>query len=142
MAGSSNDSIVKLTEDGRSDKEFEENEGDHQRAAPDTAKDRARRLRKKYAAIAAIKRSEEYHLYIAGVFSMEAVLHQVPEPTTPDPEAIVSKRHWESNMMTWRNILQIRAGKMRVADLSREKYNRIFGVWPKPADQPEISAHV
>jgi hypothetical protein len=131
MARSSDDGIVKLTEDERCDQAFEENVGDaHRQAAPETAKDKARR--KKYASVAAIKRSEEYRLYIAGEFSMEALLHHIPEPTTPDPEADVSKRQWESNMMTWRNILKICVGKMSVADLSRRAHSRIFRVWRVP----------
>ena len=129
MARSSDDGIVKLTEDERCDQAFEEKVGDaHRQAAPETANDKARRLRKRFAAVAAIKRSEEYRLYIAGEFSMEALLHHIPEPTTPDPEADVSKRKWESNRMTWRNILKICVGKMRVTDLSRLAHYRIFSV--------------
>jgi len=64
-----------------------------------------RRLRKRHAAVVAIKAMPEYHqaatLRAAGAISAEEL------PLTPDPEdTTASKRQWESSVMQWRSQLR------------------------------------
>ena len=85
--------------------------------------DEDRRLRKRNAAIKAIKEKKEYKLYLQGDFAVEGVLHQIPEPVTPDPEASSSKRDWERRIMKWRTTLKVMTGVIPFQELTNEWLN-------------------
>ena len=87
-----------------------------------------RRLRKRNAVIKAIKERREYKLYRQGDFALDAVLHEIPEPVTPDPEASSSKRDWERRIMKWRTTLKVITGVIPLQEL---KYERLQGPSPQ-----------
>lgn len=87
--------------------------------------DEDRRLRKRNAAIKAIKEKREYKLYLQGDFAVEGVLHQIPEPVTPDPKASSSKRDWERRIMKWRTTLKVMTGVIPWEELTCERLNNL-----------------
>ena len=87
--------------------------------------DEDRRLRKRNAAIKAIKETREYQLYKEGDFAFDAVLHEIPEPVTPDPEASSSKRDWERRIMKWRTTLKVMTGVIPFQALTYERLNNL-----------------
>ena len=86
-----------------------------------------RRLRKRNAAIKAIKEKKEYKLYLQGDFALDAVLHEIPEPVTPDPEASSSKRDWERRIMKWRTTLKVATGVIPLQALKNKQFRFVFG---------------
>ena len=84
-----------------------------------------RRLRKRNAAIKAIKEKREYKLYLQGDFAVEGVLHRIPEPVTPDPKASSSKRDWERRIMKWRTTLKVMTGVIPWEELTCERLNNL-----------------
>ena len=84
-----------------------------------------RRLRKRNAAIKAIKEKEAYRLYLQGDFAFDAVIEDVPEPVTPDPAASTSKRDWECQIMKWRTTLKVATGVISLQELKYERLNNL-----------------
>ena len=84
-----------------------------------------RRLRKRNAVIKAIKERREYKLYRQGDFALDAELHEIPEPVTPDPEASSSKRDWERRIMKWRTTLKVITGVIPLQELKYERLNNL-----------------
>ena len=54
-----------------------------------------------------------------------AVLHEIPEPVTPDPEASSSKRDWERRIMKWRTTLKVMTGVIPLQELTYERLNNL-----------------
>mmetsp|Transcript_89186 Transcript_89186/g.277282 ORF Transcript_89186/g.277282 Transcript_89186/m.277282 type:complete len:225 (-) Transcript_89186:36-710(-) len=70
-----------------------------------TGEDRARRLQKRRAAIAAIKGMPEYSACTAGRLS--GVLKEEEVPLTPEADdSTLSKRQWEAAVQQWRSLLK------------------------------------
>lgn len=76
------------------------------RTVPDVSKeDWERRLQKRRAAIAAIKKMPEYTACAEGRLS--GAIGDEEVPLTPEPDdSTVSKRQWEARVMQWRGILK------------------------------------
>jgi len=72
--------------------------------APATEEDWQRRTDKRSLAVATIKASPEYQLYVS---NRDHETISVPAPVTPDPDdRSVSKRSWEAGVMRWRSTLR------------------------------------